>query len=104
MLNSLNVNNGMFLNNKPEEKKFNSLDSCSHGGIYSTEHYLKVKIDFSSNINPLGISRQVLKEIREKIKQIAAIILTTINCSHDAPEKLPRFQNVMLLACGSLAM
>ncbi len=73
MLNSLNVNNVMFLNNIPEEKKFNSLDSCSHGGIYSTEHYLNVKIDFSSNINPLGISRQVLKEIREKIKQIAPL-------------------------------
>ena len=57
---SINVNH---LNNLQARKKLTSLDSCSHGGIYSTKNYLKVKIDFSSNVNPLGISRQVLKEI-----------------------------------------
>lgn len=67
---SINVNH---LNNLQARKKLTSLDSCSHGGIYSTKNYLKVKIDFSSNVNPLGISRQVLKEIRKNIKQISHI-------------------------------
>ncbi|MGZ5484681.1 MAG: pyridoxal phosphate-dependent aminotransferase, partial [Nitrososphaeraceae archaeon] len=61
------------LNQIQEEKKFNGLDSCSHGGIYSIPNYLKVKIDFSSNINPLGISKQVLKEIRKNINQISHV-------------------------------
>lgn len=56
-----------------EEKKFNGLDSCCHGGIYSIPNYFKVKIDFSSNINPLGISKQVLKEIRKNINQISHV-------------------------------
>jgi threonine-phosphate decarboxylase len=67
---SINVNH---LNKVQARKKLISLDSCSHGGIYSTKNYLKVKIDFSSNVNPLGISRQVLKEIRKNIKQISHI-------------------------------
>ena len=67
---SINVNH---LNNLQARTKLTSLDSCSHGGIYSTKNYLKVKIDFSSNVNPLGISRQVLKEIRKNIKQISHI-------------------------------
>lgn len=73
MLNPANINSVQSLNSIQEEKKFNSLDSCSHGGIYSTKNYLQVKIDFSSNINPLGISRQVLKEIRKNLKQISHV-------------------------------
>jgi threonine-phosphate decarboxylase len=67
---SFNVNQ---VNNLQARKKLISIDSCSHGGIYSTKNYFNVKIDFSSNINPLGISRQVLKEIRKNIKQISHI-------------------------------
>jgi threonine-phosphate decarboxylase len=73
LLNPANINNIQSLNSIQEEKEFNSLDSCSHGGIYSTKNYLQVKIDFSSNINPLGISRQVLKEIKANIKQISHV-------------------------------
>lgn len=73
LLNPANINKVQPLNSIQKEKKFNSLDSCSHGGIYSTKNYLQVKIDFSSNINPLGISRQVLKEIRKNIKQISHV-------------------------------
>lgn len=73
LLNLSNINDVKPLNNIQGKKEFNSLDSCSHGGIYSTKNYLKVKIDFSSNINPLGISRQVLKEIRKNLKQISHV-------------------------------
>lgn len=37
---------------------------CSHGGIYSVNPNL-VKVDFSSNVNPLGISKKALKSIRK---------------------------------------
>jgi threonine-phosphate decarboxylase len=67
-----NINNVTTLNNIEKETSYN-LDSCSHGGIYSTMNFLKVKIDFSSNINPLGISRYVLKEIKKNIKQISNV-------------------------------
>ncbi|HVP82553.1 MAG TPA: histidinol-phosphate transaminase [Nitrososphaeraceae archaeon] len=73
LLNLGDSNNVNQVNNLHARKKLSSLDSCSHGGIYSTKNYLKVKIDFSSNVNPLGISRQVLKEIRKNIKQISHI-------------------------------
>jgi threonine-phosphate decarboxylase len=68
-----NINDVKPLNNIQGKKEFNSLESCSHGGIYSTKNSLKVKIDFSSNINPLGISSQVLKEIRKNLKQISHV-------------------------------
>jgi threonine-phosphate decarboxylase len=73
LLNLGDSNNVNQVNNQHARKKLTSLDSCSHGGIYSTKNYFKVKIDFSSNVNPLGISRQVLKEIRKNIKQISHI-------------------------------
>ena len=73
LLNLGNINDIKLLNNIREKKKFHGLESCSHGGIYSTRNYLKVKIDFSSNINPLGISRKVLKEITKNIKQISHV-------------------------------
>jgi threonine-phosphate decarboxylase len=68
-----NINDIKPLNNIQEKKKLYGLESCSHGGIYSTKNYLKVKIDFSSSINPLGISRKVLKEITKNIKQISPV-------------------------------
>ena len=37
---------------------------CSHGGIYSVNPSL-VKVDFSSNVNPLGISRLTLHALQE---------------------------------------
>ena len=72
MENFSNTNDVTTLNNIEKETSYN-LDSCSHGGIYSTMNFLKVKIDFSSNINPLGISRYVLKEIKKNIKQISNV-------------------------------
>lgn len=38
--------------------------SCSHGGIFSVNPN-SVKVDFSSNVNPLGISRLTLDSIQE---------------------------------------
>ena len=35
--------------------------NCYHGGIHSAKDHTLVKIDFSSNINPLGISDNVIK-------------------------------------------
>jgi hypothetical protein len=37
---------------------------CLHGGIYSVNPSL-VKVDFSSNVNPLGISRLTLDALQE---------------------------------------
>ncbi|HJU58517.1 MAG TPA: histidinol-phosphate transaminase [Nitrososphaeraceae archaeon] len=73
---SSNIDNETRLKDIQKEDKETSddLNSCSHGGIYSsTINFLKVKIDFSSNINPLGISRYVLKEIKKNIKQISNV-------------------------------
>ena len=47
----------------------NNLESCHHGTIYSTFDSSKVKIDFSSNVNPLGISKFVLREIKNNLVQ-----------------------------------
>src|SRR5215217_7712759 len=46
-----------------EEDKINSTP-CLHGGIYSVNPSL-VKVDFSSNVNPLGISRLTLHALQE---------------------------------------
>ena len=46
--------------------------SCTHGGIYTVNPSL-VRIDFSSNINPLGISRKVLNVLRKKLPRISSI-------------------------------
>ena len=72
MENFSNINKVIPFNDIEKETSHN-LDSCSHGSIYSSMNILKVKIDFSSNINPLGISRFVLKEIKKNIKQISHI-------------------------------
>lgn len=44
------------------------LHNCQHGGKFSTKWPNQVKIDFSSNINPLGISKKVLTLLRKNIK------------------------------------
>lgn len=46
--------------------------SCSHGGVYSVNPRL-VRVDFSSNINPLGISGNVLKILRKNLPRISSI-------------------------------
>ena len=54
------------------ENKENILDSdlhdCQHGGIYSVDWpKSQIQIDFSSNLNPLGISKKVLSKLRNNI-------------------------------------
>lgn len=44
------------------------LYGCQHGGKFSIDHPELVKIDFSSNINPLGISKKVLNILIKNIK------------------------------------
>jgi threonine-phosphate decarboxylase len=46
--------------------------SCSHGGVYSVDPRL-VRVDFSSNVNPLGISGNVLKILRKNLPKISSI-------------------------------
>lgn len=46
--------------------------SCSHGGIYSVNSRL-VKADFSTNVNPLGISKKVLKSIQKNIGRLSSL-------------------------------
>lgn len=45
---------------------------CVHGGIYSVDPDL-VKLDFSSSVNPLGISKFVLNTIHENIDSLSSI-------------------------------
>ena len=44
---------------------------CSHGGIYSVNPNL-VKVDFSSNVNPLGISKKARKSIRKDAARLSS--------------------------------
>ena len=41
---------------------------CLHGGVFSVNPAL-VKVDFSSNVNPLGISKRALKSIQKNCIQ-----------------------------------
>jgi len=45
--------------------------ACFHGGKYSVDPNL-VKIDFSSSINPLGISKYVLRTIKKDLGSLAS--------------------------------
>jgi threonine-phosphate decarboxylase len=45
--------------------------SCFHGGIYSVNPKL-VKVDFSSNVNPLGISNRVLTSLTRHLSSISS--------------------------------
>ena len=60
--------------------------SCLHGGLYSVNPKL-VKVDFSSNINPLGISSRVLSSVREH--------LSSISSSYPDPECLELKKNIL---------
>jgi threonine-phosphate decarboxylase len=46
--------------------------ACSHGGIYSVNPRL-VTADFSSNVNPLGISKNALKAIQKSIGKLSSL-------------------------------
>jgi threonine-phosphate decarboxylase len=46
--------------------------SCSHGGVYTVNPNL-VKVDFSSSINPLGISKKVLNALRKNLPKLSSI-------------------------------
>src|ERR671939_1688613 len=45
--------------------------SCLHGGLYSVNPKL-VKVVFSSNVNPLGISSRVLSSIRKQLHSVSS--------------------------------
>ena len=47
------------------------LSSCFHGGVYSVDPSL-VKFDFSSNVNPLGVSKIVLSSIRKDLGSLSS--------------------------------
>ena len=53
------------------DKRGQLKNQCFHGGIYSVDPSL-VKIDFSSNINPLGISKKVLAVIKKNFVKISS--------------------------------
>ncbi len=46
--------------------------SCSHGGIHSAGPHV-VKIDFSSNVNPLGVSREAITKLKKSLKTLSGI-------------------------------
>jgi threonine-phosphate decarboxylase len=45
--------------------------TCVHGGSYSVDPRM-VKIDFSSNVNPLGVSRKVIGSIRRDLALLSS--------------------------------
>jgi threonine-phosphate decarboxylase len=49
------------------KKNKSNFVNCDHGGIHSTKNSNLVKIDFSSNINPLGISKKIIKALINNI-------------------------------------
>jgi threonine-phosphate decarboxylase len=49
------------------EKIKSNFFNCHHGGIYSAKNSNLVKIDFSSNINPLGVSKKIIKSLINNI-------------------------------------
>ena len=46
--------------------------TCSHGGVYTVSPRL-VRVDFSSNINPIGISSNVLNVLRKNLTKLSSI-------------------------------
>lgn len=56
------------MNNRKEIFDSN-LQDCQHGGIYSVDSHKSnsIQIDFSSNLNPLGISKRVLSKLQSNI-------------------------------------
>src|SRR5687767_2841253 len=45
--------------------------ACAHGGMYSVDHRL-VKVDHSSNVNPLGTPPRALKPIARYAKDLSS--------------------------------
>lgn len=45
------------------------MNECSHGGVYSVDHSL-VKVDFSSNVNPLGAPRKAIAAIQKSARSL----------------------------------
>ncbi len=64
---------------KEDQRTDNILHNCFHGGEYSVRNHNLVKIDFSSNINPLGISKKVIKELKKNIN--VAYVYPDPNCT-----------------------
>jgi threonine-phosphate decarboxylase len=81
------------------KKTKSSFFNCHHGGIYSAKNNKSVKIDFSSNTNPLGISKNVVKSLIENINlsysypdpnciELKNDILKYLNCNIDEIDHL----------------
>lgn len=64
----------MIINSNPgnrNDQKIVIANACSHGGLYSVNPNL-VKIDFSSNVNPLGISKKVMYSLQQNAGLISS--------------------------------
>ncbi len=48
------------------------MTNCLHGGLYSADNK-SVKIDFSSNVNPLGASKKVLNVVKKKLDKLISL-------------------------------
>jgi threonine-phosphate decarboxylase len=47
--------------------------TCSHGGIYSAADQRKVRVDFSSSVNPLGAPRRAINVIERKARHLTHV-------------------------------
>jgi threonine-phosphate decarboxylase len=55
-----------------KDQKIAVPNACSHGGVYSVNPSL-VKVDFSSNVNPLGISKKVMYSLQKNAGLISSM-------------------------------
>ncbi|MGN6628444.1 MAG: pyridoxal phosphate-dependent aminotransferase [Candidatus Nitrosocosmicus sp.] len=80
-------------------KSKTNLHNCHHGGIHSVKDYQLAKLDFSSNINPLGISKKVVESLKKNLDlsyfypdpnciKLKKDILEYLNCNIDELDQL----------------
>ncbi len=50
-----------------------AMGACSHGGIYSVADHKKVRLDFSSSVNPLGAPKGAIKVIERQAGKLAPV-------------------------------
>ena len=69
--------------------------SCSHGGIHSAGPHI-VKIDFSSSVNPLGVSRSAITKLKK--------CLRTLSCNYPDPECADFKENLIRYLDGRISI
>ena len=70
-----------------------------HGGdCYRNE----VNMDFSINVNPLGIPEEIADAMQQSLKPWSILILSVRHCVRQSAESIKRTQHVLSVAMGHL--